>query len=50
MAEKMGQGLISASLPIAENLWWLVLLPVAAAGLTMITARITVRKALLEMM
>lgn len=50
MAEKMGQGLISATLPIADNLWWLALLPVAAAGLTMLTARITVRKALLEMM
>ncbi|MBL4639602.1 MAG: hypothetical protein JKY57_03635 [Kordiimonadaceae bacterium] len=50
MAEKMGQGLISATLPIADNLWWLALLPVAAAGLTMLTARITVRKVLLEMM
>lgn len=50
MAERMGQGLISASLPITSNLWWLALLPVAAAILTMLTARVTVRKALLEMM
>lgn len=50
MAERMGQGLISASLPVAENLWWLALLPVAAAAITMLTARFTVRKALSEMM
>ncbi len=50
MAERMGQGLISASLPIAENLWWLALLPIVAAAITMLTARFTVRKALLEMM
>lgn len=50
MAERMGQGLISASLPVADNLWWLALLPVAAAAITMLTARVTVRKALLEMM
>ena len=50
MSEKMGQGLISATLPIADSLWWLALLPIAAAGLTMLTARITVRKVLLEMM
>ncbi|MEX0299343.1 MAG: cell division protein FtsX [Kordiimonas sp.] len=50
MAERMGQGLISASLPITENLWWLALLPIVAAAITMLTARFTVRKALLEMM
>jgi len=50
MAEKMGQGLISASLPVADNLWWLALLPIAAASITMLTARFTVRKALLDMM
>lgn len=50
MAERMGQGLISASLPVSENLWWLSFLPIAAAILTMFTARVTVRNALLEMM
>jgi cell division transport system permease protein len=50
LAAKMGQGLISASMPEASNLLWLALLPLTAAMLTMLTARITVRKALLEMM
>jgi len=50
MAAQMGQGLISASLPEASTLFWLALLPLSAALLTMFTARITVRKALLEMM
>lgn len=50
LAVKMGQGLISASLPDVENLLWLALLPLFASILTMLTARITVRKALLEMM
>ena len=50
LAIKMGQGLISAGLPEASNLLWLAILPLFAATLTMVTARITVRKALLEMM
>ncbi len=50
LAVKMGQGLISSSMPDPENLLWLALLPLSAAVLTMVTARITVRKALLEMM
>jgi len=50
MAEKMGQGLISASLPETDSLIWLILLPIFAALLTMLTARLTVRRALLEMM
>jgi len=50
LAVKMGQGLISASMPEPSSLLWLALLPLFAALLTMLTARITVRKALLEMM
>jgi len=50
LAQEMGQGLISASMPDASNLLWLALLPLSASLLTMLTARITVRKALLEMM
>ena len=50
MAERMGQGLLTASLPSSDNLAWLALLPVVSALLTMITARITVRRALLDLM
>lgn len=50
LAVEMGQGLINASMPDAASLLWLALLPLSAAVLTMLTARITVRKALLEMM
>jgi len=50
LATKLGQGLISSSMPAMNSLLWLALLPLSAAVLTMITARITVRKALLEMM
>lgn len=50
MAERMGQGLVTASLPTSDNLIWLALLPLVSAGLTMVTARITVRRALLHMM
>ena len=50
MAERLGQGLISASLPDLSYLSWLFILPIAAAIITMLTARITVRKALLDLM
>ncbi len=50
MAERLGQGLISASLPELDYIIWLGLLPIAAAFLTMLTARITVRNALLKLM
>jgi len=50
LAENMGQGLIQAGMPEASALLWLALLPLTASILTMLTARITVRKALLELM
>ncbi len=50
MAERLGQGLISASLPDLSYLIWLIALPIAAAIITMLTARITVRKALSNLM
>jgi len=50
LAESMGQGLIHAGLPEASSLLWLSVLPLTASLLTMLTARITVRKALLELM
>lgn len=50
LAEQMGQGLITSAVPEASALLWLSLLPLGAALLTMLTARITVRKALLAMM
>ncbi|WCL54958.1 cell division protein FtsX [Gimibacter soli] len=49
LAEEMGQGLLTASLPGSGVLWWLLLLPVIAGAVTMGTARITVRRALLEL-
>lgn len=50
MAEKMGQGLIQASLPSVSNLFWLAILPLVAAAITMITARITVHRTLMGLM
>ena len=50
MAERMGQGLLTASLPTSDNLIWLALLPLVSALLTMLTARITGRRALRKMM
>ncbi|MFC3050456.1 cell division protein FtsX [Kordiimonas pumila] len=50
MAEKMGQGLITASMPEITSLLWLIILPLGASCLTMMTARLTVRRALLDMM
>ncbi|WP_262692030.1 cell division protein FtsX [Kordiimonas aestuarii] len=50
MAQRMGQGLLTASLPTGDNLMWLALLPIVSAILTMLTARVTVRRALLKMM
>lgn len=49
LAEDIGQGLISASLPDLSVLVWLGALPVFAAILTMLTARITVMRALKAM-
>jgi len=50
LAAEMGQGLIQAGLPAASSLMWLALLPLMSGLITMITARITVRRALLELM
>jgi cell division transport system permease protein len=50
LAREMGQGLITATLPQSGSLLWLALLPVFSAVITMLTARITVRRALLELM
>ncbi|TNE61743.1 MAG: cell division protein [Alphaproteobacteria bacterium] len=50
LADDMGQGLIQASLPAASSLAWLALLPVLSGVVTMLTARITVRRALLDLM
>ncbi len=49
-AEKMGQGLIQAGLPQTGSLLWLALLPLASGLITMFTARLTVRRALLKLM
>ena len=50
LTQEMGQGLISATLPSEQNLLWLAVLPILSALITMLTARITVRRALLKMM
>jgi len=50
LAGEMGQGLITATLPDNANLSWLALLPLFSALITMVTARITVRRALAQMM
>ncbi|NVJ97755.1 MAG: hypothetical protein HWE25_06360 [Alphaproteobacteria bacterium] len=50
LAEEMGQGLITATLPEANSLLWLSLLPLFSAIITMVTARITVRRALSQLM
>ncbi len=50
MATELGQGLVSAFAPTTDFSAWLLLMPVFAALLTMTTARITVRRALKEMM
>lgn len=50
LAQKMGQGLITATLPDMTSLAWLALLPIFSAFITMFTARITVRRALTELM
>jgi len=50
LAREMGQGLITATLPEMTSLAWLALLPIFSAFITMFTARITVRRALLELM
>ncbi len=45
-----GQGLISAAIPTFGTLWWLILLPIVTCVVTMMTARVTVRHALLKLM
>lgn len=50
LAKQMGQGLVTATLPEPGNLMWLALLPVFSAVLTMFTARVTVRRALAQLM
>lgn len=50
MAAEIGQGLVSAFAPSTSISAWLILMPVFAALLTMTTARITVRRALRDMM
>lgn len=50
LAAELGQGLVFAALPQGGHELWLLVLPFAAAALTMITARLTVRHALQEMM
>ncbi|WP_374762878.1 cell division protein FtsX [Yunchengibacter salinarum] len=49
LAGRMGEGLLTAALPGMGALWWLILLPPLAGGLTMLTARVTVRRALARM-
>lgn len=50
MATELGEGLVSAVTPDTSYSYWLLLMPVFAALLTMSTARLTVRSALREMM
>lgn len=50
IAADIGEGLVSSVLPSNGNNLWLLLLPIAAAMLTMITARLTVNRALQDMM
>ena len=49
MAERMGQGLLTATIPEMSLLWWFLLLPLAAALLTLVTSHITVRRVLDQM-
>lgn len=50
IAADLGEGLVSSVLPSDNGNLWLLLLPLAAAGLTTITARLTVYRALQDMM
>ncbi len=50
LLQKMGQGLLSSLSPESHVLATLLLLPAITAFITMMTARITVRRALLEML
>ena len=50
MAAELGEGLVSAFAPTTDFAFWLLLMPLFAAMLTMSTARLTVRRALREMM
>ena len=50
MAQELGEGLVSAFAPTTDFAFWLLLMPLFAAMLTMSTARLTVRRALREMM
>ncbi len=49
MAARMGQGLLNAALPDLNTVWWVLLLPILSGLLAMITARITIRRALTDM-
>lgn len=50
IADDLSEGLVSAAVPATRDVLWLFVLPMFAALLTMATARITVRKALRDMM
>ncbi len=50
MAADVGEGLVSSVTPDVSMGYWLLLLPLVAALLTMTTARLTVRNALRDMM
>lgn len=50
LAADLGEGLVSAVVPTPATSYWLAMLPILAAMLTMVTARLTVRSALREMM
>lgn len=50
IADDLGEGLVSAVVPSVTDFYWYLALPVLAAALTMVTARLTVRSALKEMM
>ncbi|GHF11714.1 hypothetical protein GCM10017044_01950 [Kordiimonas sediminis] len=50
IAEDIGQGLISASVPDLSIIGWLILIPLISGTLTMTTAFVTVRRALSKML
>ena len=50
LIESLGEGLISALIPAFSSLWWLLALPFLTCLITMLTARFTVKRALLNLM
>ncbi len=50
LIENLDTGLIGALLPQSSNFWWLLILPVFTAMITMLTARFTTKRALLKLM